>query len=280
MAMMKFWPRNKDVAILSETTLDMLQLRNVIEIEDERRRVLLNCYEEDVLKLIINKNKYEIPKYITSRGTLAFLGFTKSKVKVLWQYLNSLNLPLDEAIASYEAYLFWEGVKAWLDLECNKLAIQYKNNDIIGTKQFLDGIGLTTDVQHQRLKVTYEGKKSEFIYLDKQDMPWVIQWVKRYIKRRWSILINMDFNINHKPINESFSDIVMELNDKPVGSEIAYTTEYHEPLLDIGPTPLKSNFEFNDQNSNKEDSNGEDFNEEYFDKELSDIEVSEDLFKW
>lgn len=279
MAMMKFWPRNKDVPILSETTLDMLQLRNIIEIEDEGR-VLLNCYGEDVLKLIINKNEYEIPKYITSQGTLAFLGFTESKVKVLWQHLNSLNLPLDEAIPSYESYLFWEGVKAWLDSECNKLAIQHKNNGVIGPKQFLDDIGLTTDVQHQRLKVTYEGKKSEFIYLDEQDMPWVIQWAKRYIKRRWSILINMDFNITHKPINESFSDIVTELNDKPVGSEIAYTKEYHEPLLNIGPAPLKSNSKFNEQNFNEEDSKGEDSDEEYSDEELSDIDVSEDLFKW
>lgn len=34
------------------------------------------------------------------------------------------------------------------------------------SKQLLDNIGLTQDIQYQRLKVIYEDKRSEFIYLD------------------------------------------------------------------------------------------------------------------
>lgn len=65
-----------------------------------------------------------------------------------------------------------------------------------------------------------------------------------------------------------------EFNKKPIDSEFAYTIGYHEPLLNMGPTPLKIITKFNKENYNKEISNQEDS-----DEELSDIEVSENLFK-
>lgn len=42
--MMKFWPRNKDVPVLSESILNKLQLKDIIETKDEKRRILLNCW--------------------------------------------------------------------------------------------------------------------------------------------------------------------------------------------------------------------------------------------
>lgn len=113
------------------------------------------------------------------------------------------------------------------------------------------------------------------MYLDEQNTSWVIEWAKRYIKQRWSILINMEFNITHKPEEGQSPDFDKEFNEKPIDSEVAFTKDYHKPLLNMGPTPFKIITKFNEENYNEEDSNQEDS-----DKELSDIEVSKDFFKW
>lgn len=113
------------------------------------------------------------------------------------------------------------------------------------------------------------------MYLDEQNAPWVIEEAKRYIKRRWSILINMEFNITHKPEEGWFPDFDKEFNKKTIYSKVVYTTDYHEPLLNMGLTPLKIITEFNKENYNEEISNQEDSDEGF-----SDIKVSEDFFKW
>lgn len=270
------WPRDKGITILSKSTLDKLQRKNVIETEYIKGKPLMNKYGEDILKLVIDKKDYHIPKFITSRETFAFLGFTDARIGVLWQYVNNFDLPLDNSMVPFRAYKFSERVFNWLDDKCNNLTKQYENNNNMDSKQLLDAIGFTKDIQSQSLKIAYDDEKPKFIKLCDQNPQWVIGWAKRYIKRRWSILIDMDFNITSKPENIWWSDIVIEFTEKLVDSEIAYSTYYNEPLLNTDLISLKSKnmksnlHKFKKENTEKNYTNEEDFNET----------DSRDLFKW
>lgn len=105
------------------------------------------------------------------------------------------------------------------------------------TKQILDAIGLRNDVQIQTLKVTNEGKSPFYICLQNQNPRFVTEWAKRYIKRRWSILADLENHISSRPGDGWILDTVRELNDKPIDLDIAYTMDYSEPLLDMDSTP-------------------------------------------
>lgn len=67
------------------------------------------------------------------------------------------------------------------------------------------------------------------------------------------------------------SDIIREFTENPIHSEIAYTWNYSEPLLDIDSTLHKINNIAKEEHSDKEYSD-----EEYSKEECSDDESSDD----
>lgn len=270
MTVMACWPEDKNISVLSTRIVDILLTKDMIEIGEESGEIPFNCYGEDILRIKHGKYCYEIPQNLTTKGTLVFLGFTPKEAEVLWQYIINRKPPLNEPIALYPAFGFWKGVNDYLDIKFKNLAERNKPIQTRDSKQLLDEIGLRNDVQLQTLKVKNEGRGSFSICLQDQNPKWVIEWAKRYIKRRWSILAQLENHILSRPGDDWLLDIVRELTEKPIDSEIAYTSDYFEPLLNMDPTLHMINTRSREEYSDEECSN----------EELSDDEVSGDIFDW
>lgn len=266
MSVMACWPEEKKIPVLSKFVVDILLKKDNIEIGEEGGKIPFNGYGEDILRLKHNKNFYEIPKILTSKGTLHFLGFRPSDVEVLWQYIINRRSPSNEPIAPFRAYRFWIGVNEYLNIKFRTLFERNKYIQVMSTKHMLDTIGLRNDVQIQTLKITYEGRGPFYISLQNQNPRSVLEWVKRYIHHRWSMLADLETLISSRPGDGWLLDIVREFNEKPLDSNTAYTIDYYsEPQLDMDATP-----QIKPPIPNKEKS----------EKEFADNEVSGDLFNW
>ena len=79
----KYWPYDK-IPVISETALKMLEKN--FDYETGRDE-----FGRHSIKLIIFDNYIEVPKFLTSKGALAFLGFTHTRAEQLWEYL--INVP-------------------------------------------------------------------------------------------------------------------------------------------------------------------------------------------
>lgn len=262
---MACWPEEKNIPVLSTRIVDILLTKDIIEIGDEGGKIPFNCYGEDILRLKHNKDYYQIPKYLTCKGTLEFLGFSEKEIDLIWQYVINRKPPSNEPIAPYRAYGFWQGINNYLDTKFKNLVEENKPIQIMDSKQILDAIGLRNDVQLQTLKLTNEGRNPFYICLQNQNPRYMIQWARRYIRRRWSILADLENHISSRPGDGWLLDIVREFNDKPIDLDIAYTMDFFEPLLDLNSTSHIINTTIS--------------NEEYSEKEFSDNEAG-DLFNW
>lgn len=171
---MACWPEEKNIPALSTRIMDVLLTKDIIEIGEEGGKIPFNCYGEDILRLKHNKVYYQIPKYLTCKGTLEFLGFSRKEIEVIWQFVINRKPPSKEPVAPYQAYEFWIGVMIYLDTKFKNLVQQNKPIQIMNSKQILDVIGLRSEVQLQTLKLTNKEKNSFYTCLLSQNSEYVI----------------------------------------------------------------------------------------------------------
>lgn len=269
---MASWPEEKNVPVLSTVIADILLKKDIIETGEEGGKIPFNCYGEEIFRLKHNENFYEIPKNLTSKGTLHFLGFRPSEVGILWHYAINRQSPTNEPITQHRAYGFWKGVNEYLDDKFRNLIRRNTWIQMMDTKQVLDAIGLRSEVQSQSLTIKNEVGGKLFLSLQNQNPRSVIAWAKRYIKRRWSVLADLEIHINSRPGDGWLLDIVREFNEHPVDTDSAYTMDFSEPLLDMDATPEIIKTTTNTL-SNKEELPS-------IQRSSDKKEIFEDLYKW
>lgn len=264
---MACWPVEKKIPVLSELIFDLLLKKDIIETGEEGGKLPFNSFGDEIFRLKHNNDLYEIPKVITSKGALLFLGFKTNDIEVLWHYILNRVPPRNEPVSPYRAYGFWRGINEYLDIKCKYLFDQNRDVTIMQTKQMLDIIGLRTNVQIQTLQITNDRKEILYLSLQNQNPRSVVSWARRYIQRRWRVLADLENYITSKPGDGWVLDLVKEIKDKPVDSDAPYTMDFSEPLLNMDSTipqlitSTKSSID-------------------HYQKDLEDNEVSGDLFKW
>lgn len=213
-----YWP-HQNIPILSPGTLTLLENANSIETKQD------NSGEEYYI-LKINEISYEIPKFLTSKRALIFLGFTTTKIEEIWNYINDPSFPpWKPDITDGREYWFWERFKIWLDDEIDKTNEQIlSNRDKSCSKFLLDSIGLTDDTQLKSLQTTETGSKPVFITLRDRDLSDIFDWVRHYLERKWSMLQLIECAIVKSPQhgNEWLFEIAKEFNENPIDKSPAY----------------------------------------------------------
>lgn len=259
------WPMEKKIPVLSELIFNLLLEKDIIETGEEGGKQPFDRYGDEIFRLKHLNDFYELPKAITSKGTLLFLGFKPDNIEVLWQYIHSRVPKRNEPVSPHGG--FWKGINEYLDIKCKQLFDQNRLVTVMTTKQMLDNIGLRTNVQIQTLQIKNEEKEILYLSLQNQSPIAAISWARRYINRRWKILADLENYINSKPGNGWVMDLVREFRDKPVDSDFPYIIDFVEPLLNMDLTTLhpitstKSSMEL-------------------YQKDFEDNEVSGDLYKW
>lgn len=234
---MACWPAEKKIPVLSEHMFDQLLREDIIETRKEGGKFIpFNCFGDEIFRLKHNKDFYEIPKVITSKGALLFLGFKPNDIEVLWDYILNRVAQRNERVSPYRAYRFWRGVNEYLDVKCKYLFDQNRDVTILQTKQMLDIIGLRTNVQMQTLQITNDRKESLYLSLQSQNPEFVVSWARRYIQRRWRVLVDLENYITSKPGGGWILDLVREIKDKPINSDAPYTMDSSDSLLNIDST--------------------------------------------
>lgn len=178
----KYWLYIR-MPVFSKKVLTTLRKHNFCEI----RR---NIYGESLITLIILDKRIELPKYLTSKGALVFLGFTPTLVDELWKHLGNAPEPTDGFdIECGGKFYFWTHTTEFLE---KKIAAAKENsNGHDRTKKILDNLGLTDDVQLQGIRI--KGNHCEAILTSlRAQMPEDgISLARQYIKRRWEILVGL-----------------------------------------------------------------------------------------
>lgn len=259
------WPVEKKIPVLSELMFNLLLKKDIIETGEEGGKLPFNCFGDEIFRLKHLNDFYEIPKVITSKGALLFLGFKPNEIEVLWQYIHNPVPQQKEPISSHGG--FWKKINEYLDIKCKKLLEQNRFVMTMTTKQVLDTIGLRTDVQIQTLQVTNDKKEILYLSLQNQNPISAISWARQYINRRWKILADLENYINSKPGDGWILNLVRELKDKPIDSDFPFVLDFFEPLLNMEPTTLQPIINSKSSMEN-------------YQKDYEDNEVSEDLYKW
>lgn len=139
----------------------------------------------------------EIPKIITSRNALVFLGFTPTRAQEIWRYIIMVPESLDGPdIERGGAFYFWKDLTEFVD---TKIIAARKHADYMHgraySKKLLDDIGLTNEVQMQqglRIKTDDNNNgESNLTCLQAQMPENAVALAKQYIRYRWDLLLGL-----------------------------------------------------------------------------------------
>lgn len=180
----KYWPYDK-IPVISETALEMLEKNTDYETGRDG-------FGGHSIKLIIFDKCIEVPKFLTSKGALAFLGFTHTRAEQLWTYLINVPPSMDGPdIEDGGEYYFWKGTVEFLDVKIS-LAKEPAINRGRDSKALLDDVGLTNKVQLQELRITSDYDESILTCLQAQMPEDALPLAKQYIQHRWEILVGLE----------------------------------------------------------------------------------------
>lgn len=181
----KYWPYD-DIPIISERVLAKLGGHHEYE-------TAWDTFGERSLKLRILDERIELPKYLTSKGALAFLGFTRTHVKELWQYLIHVPEPMDGPdIECGGEHFFWTDIIQFLDDKISSAREAASNHDRKSAKVLLDHMGLTQKVQMQELRITSDDGQTIVTCLQAQMPKYAFSLAKQYIQQRWIMLLELE----------------------------------------------------------------------------------------
>lgn len=223
----KYWPHDRNILVLSESTMNKLKEADILEIGKDP-------WEEDMLNINIDGVDLKIPKMLTSRAALLFLGFTLAQAEKLWKILLKVSSPpVIPNVENGGQWAFWMGVKLWM---CDEIfeapGLFQRDQEAFWTNQLLDHAGITELCRQQELKVIKDGQVV-ITNLQDQKPQDVLYLVKKYIDHRWQILAKMESVIAHSDQYEWWPRLSREVTKNPMDFQAVYTSDGSELLSDI-----------------------------------------------
>lgn len=202
----KYWPYD-DIPTISERVLAKLEEYNEYERD-------WDTFGERSLRLLILNKCILIPRFLTSKGALVFLGFNRTRVKQIWHNQIRLPEPMDEPdIENGGEHLFWTYIVQFLDDNISS-AREYENNSTASSQDLLDRVGLTREVQRQELRITDADGLTILTSLQAQLPKDAVPLAKQYIKHRWAMLVGLEDIIDKRV--DFREDIVAKFTRHPI----------------------------------------------------------------
>lgn len=187
----EYWPFAKFIPVLSETALQILYKKGAVELGQ-------GSDGEEVIWLIINNIAYEIPRILTSKRTLSWLGFTKERVDELWDSLVKVSPPMiTPSISEGGAWAFWQEIKLWIgdEIYATTKRSTDKRDDVWNIK-VLSRIGFDDSHRFRPLKIRGE-KGLVYTHIEDQKPQDLLPLVQRYVYHRWNMLAQLNRIIIH-----------------------------------------------------------------------------------
>ena len=213
-----YWPFAKYIPVLSEAAIKKLQDKGVLETG-------LDIHGEDTLKILINNKRHPIPRYLTSKQALLFLGLTKRRVDTLWEDLLKVTPPfVTPSIYEGGQHPFWMEIKLWLadEIDDNPKRSGTEKNDEISDK-VLNKIGLDEGARLQSLMI--EGANGPVLTSIQEQKPQdILPLVQRLIYHRWLLLAKMEKAIIHGDTNgkDWWTRLSEEITKDPINLDELY----------------------------------------------------------
>lgn len=183
----EYWPYAKFIPVLSETALEILREKGAIELRKD-------AGGEEIIRIMINNKSYDIPKILTSKGTLSWLGFTKERVDVLWDSLVKVSPPMiTPSISDGGEWAFWQEIKLWIGDEMYAITKRSTDQrDDLWNKKVMDRIGFEDLHRSKRLKLMGENGQMVYTHIQDQKPQDLLALVQRYVYYRWNMLAQMN----------------------------------------------------------------------------------------
>lgn len=241
-------PRYNEISVLSNEADMLLTSKGLLEF------VRWDWHLDPAHHLTINSKQHLIPRYLTSRGTLDFVGFNRDTTTEIWNYIKECALPMQD-LPPYTSAIdeFWAAVIRWFDDRVSQIIRHEKEIplpertpelilDTLGIRDQVQGLSmrLTTPAQAKDDEVGCSKAQVQTFQLNRIHTDIVPVWTKRYITRRWNILKKMNDLVLAQD-DGWWEKIVREMESErtvPLDSMEAYTTtKVYLPLenvLEIG----------------------------------------------
>lgn len=241
-------PRYNGISVLSNEADRLLTSKGVLEY------VRWDWHLDPAHQLTISSSQQLIPQYLTSRGTLDFVGFTRDASTEIWGYIKKCAVPTRDS-PPYSSAIdeFWATVMKWFDHKVYQI-IRHEEEIPLSErtpKLYLDTLGIRDQVHDLSMRLTTPAQarddedgcsrvQVQTFQLNRIHTDLVPVWTKRYITRRWNILKNMNDLVLAQD-EGWWEKIVREMDSGrtvPMDSMEAYTTtKVYLPLenvLEIG----------------------------------------------
>lgn len=223
----RYWPHDRNIPVLSESTMNKLKEANILEISKDN-------WEEDMLNINIDGVQSGMPRMLTSRAALVFLGLTVAQAEKLWKILLKVSSPpVIPNVENGGQWAFWMGVKLWMCDEISEVPGYFqKDQEVSWTNKLLDRAGITKLCREQELKVI-RGGETVITCLQDQKPKDVLYLVKKYIDHRWQLLAKMESVLARDDPSEWWPRFSREMTKSPIDFQAVYTSDGSEVLTDI-----------------------------------------------
>ena len=226
--------RYNGISVLSNNAESLLTSKHVLELVSSDR------YYDLAWTITINSKEHLIPRWLTSRGTLDFVGFTEVAVGEIWNYIKENALPMKDSYPFASAIdEFWDAVIKWYD---HNVAHMIRHEKKIVDKRpelMLNFLGIKNEVQKLPMRLSTPNPETDDTFqLNRIHTDIVPVWTKRYITRRWNVLKKMNGLVLAQ--DEGWWEKIAREMDwmTPLDSMEAYTTTNVylplEKVLEIG----------------------------------------------
>lgn len=174
-------PRFDHVPLLSEEAADIL---------GDALQMDVNAWGDDAVLLKINGQSFEIPRILTSRGTLDLLGFTESRVEELWNSLKEADPRVSPLTPKDE---FGKRMTEYVDEITNSIHLRNEEGHPRSSAELLDALGLTDDAQSHLMELISGHELGRLVQPLRESHPdYVLTLAKSYIQHRWNFLQEID----------------------------------------------------------------------------------------
>lgn len=182
----EYWPFAKNIPVLSDTALRILAEQGALELGRDMDG-------EEVMWIRINNTSYEIPRILTSKKTLTWLGFTKERVDELWKTLIKVSPPVITPTESDGGeWAFWFEIKMWIGDEMYAITKRSADKrDDLWNDKILNRIGFNHSARLKPLKIKGD-KGLIYTYIQEQKPQDLLPLVQRFIYHRWNMLAHMN----------------------------------------------------------------------------------------
>lgn len=248
-----YWPYAKFIPVLSNEAQSKLEMIDVLEKG-------LDVYGDDTLIVKIDGVRHFIPKFLTSKHALLFIGFTKARADELWEILVKVSPPVTLPIVGNAEQAFWLHLKLWLVDEFHIMPrSKGSERDDEYTKTVLDLLGFSEVARLQRLVI--EGEDGPILTTINEQKPQdIFPLVQRYIYHKWNLLAHLNKSILADKLGGKgwWTRLREEFTKDPVDLDVLYNlnllwrhTEWKNPREIEGPDPyfVCSDFDGNGPNT-------------------------------